>query len=196
MRMSLAILIVLEKFLMASSMETCLSALQLPRPYIVKALRDSDNNVGRFISTSITSAENVYHQKHNVDDNSKETVTEVANNDYEDNENEQDDDDILEEAYEAWAMNRLWTRALGNPLLVTSRINWKILSSSLSSINTAKQQTLQTSTSVPITSTPVSYVESMTNKFQSEDIIAGKRSFVTDEELQELEGDFDALPQH
>jgi hypothetical protein len=36
----------------------------------------------------------------------------------------------------------------------------------------------------------------MTNKFQSEDIIAGKRSFVTDEELLELEGDFDALPQH
>jgi hypothetical protein len=38
-------------------------------------------------------------------------------------------------------------------------------------------------------------MESMAIKFRTEDLSAGKRCFVTDEELVELEGDFDALPQ-
>jgi hypothetical protein len=123
MRMSLAVLTVLEKFLMTSSMETCLSALQLPRPYIVKALRDSNDSVGRFISSvSLVSSVSATKSSSNAEGNREEGNDEV--------EEEDEDEGDEEEALEAWAMSRLWTRSLGNSLLLTSRIKWKASSAS------------------------------------------------------------------
>ena len=196
MRMSLAVLTVLEKFLMTSSMETCLSALQLPRPYIVKALRDSNDGVGRFISSvSLASSVSVTKSSSNA-----EGIREEGNDEVDEEDEDEGDE---EEALEAWAMSRLWTRSLGNPLLLTSRIKWKASSassyasssssSSLSSSATTGRHQLTSSSSA--SSSTDSDMESMAIKFRTEDLSAGKRCFVTDEELLELEGDFDALPQ-
>jgi hypothetical protein len=197
MRMSLAVLIVLEKFLISSSMETCLSALQLPRPYITKILRDQVGigNISSLLDI-IRSTKGIHREL------DEKNIIEIDKEKEEEEIEDEEEEEEEEEEIEKWAMNRLWIRALGNPILLTSHSNWK---NTLTKQQQQQQQmqsqmqgvlnttsTTSTSSSSSSSSSMTTEIELLLYRLHIDDLYASKQSFVSNEELLELEGDFDA----